>query len=161
MTTLQPMRAESFGDYMEAAIAGYAQDNIDAGRWPRVGALDRSRADFESLLPRGLSTPGNFIYEIVANEGGPVVGVVWIAIEDKHGAVSAYIYDIAIEPAFRRRGHALHALQALEPIAEAAGATGIGLNVFANNAGAQALYRKLGYAPTNFNMHKALGQGPR
>ena len=37
-----------------------------------------------------------------------------------------------------------------------AGAATIGLNVFANNNGAQALYRKLGYVPTNFNMRKRL-----
>ncbi len=159
MTTLLPMRVESFDDYVEAAIVAYAQDNIAAGRWPQVGALERSRAAFESLLPQGLSTPGNFLFEIVGSEGGPVVGFVWIAIEDKYGAVSAYIYDIEIKPEYRRRGHALRALQALEPVAEAAGATDIGLNVFANNAGAQALYRKLGYVPTNFNMRKALGQG--
>ena len=67
MTTLLPMRPERFASYLEAAIAGYAQDNVSAG------------------------------------------------------------------------------------------ASGIGLNVFAGNTGAQALYRKLGYVTTNFNMSKLLG----
>ncbi len=157
MTTLMPMRPERYGPYLEAAIVGYAQDNVSAGRWAEVGALERSREDFAGLLPQGLATPHNFLYEILADEGGSTVGCLWVHIERKHGAVSAYLYDLVIEPAFRRQGHAVRALQALEAIAVAAGAVGIGLNVFANNAGAQALYRKLGYLPTNFNMHKRLG----
>ncbi len=158
MTTLAPMRAESFAPYVEAAILGYAQDNVSAGRWPAVGAVERSREDFESLLPQGLATPGNLLYEIFAAEGGPVVGYVWLAMESKHGGVSAFVYDIEIKPAYRRRGHAMRALQALEAIATTAGASGIGLNVFANNDGAQALYRKLGYVATNVGMRKPLRQ---
>jgi ribosomal protein S18 acetylase RimI-like enzyme len=152
------MRAESYAAYLEAAIASYAQGNISAGRWPEVGALERSRADFELLLPQGLATPDNHLYEILAAEGGQVVGFVWLAIENKHGAASAYIYDLEVKVEFRRRGHAKRALQALESIAKDAGATSIGLNVFANNAGAKAMYQELGYVPTNVNMYKSLGK---
>lgn len=157
MTTLLTTRPERFAAYLEAAIAGYAQDNVSAGRWPEVGALERSRDDFASLLLQGLATPEPFLYEILAGDGGPTVGSLWAHIERKHGAVSAYVYDFEIAPAFRRQGHAERALQALEALAAAAGAGGIGLNVFAGNTGAQALYRKLGYVTTNFNMSKALG----
>jgi ribosomal protein S18 acetylase RimI-like enzyme len=157
MTTLVPMRPERYASYLESAVAGYAQDNVSAGRWPEVGALERSREDFDSLLPQGLATPEHFLYEILADEGGPAVGCVWVHIERKHGATSAYVYDLEVDPAFRRQGHAERALRALEAIAVAAGAGGIGLNVFADNVGAQALYRKLGYVATNFNMRKALG----
>ncbi len=157
MTTLCPMRPERYASYIEAAIPGYARDNVSAGRWPEVGALERSRDDFASLLPQGLATPEHFLYEILDHEGGPAVGCVWVHIEHKHGTTSAYVYDLEIEPAFRRQGHAERVTQALEGIAAAAGASGIGLNVFADNVGAQALYRKLGYVTTNFNMRKALG----
>ena len=157
MTTLLPMRPERFGAFAEEEIAGYAHDNVSAGRWPEIGALERSRDELAELLPQGLATPEHFLYEILAHDGGPTVGSLWVHIERKHGAVSAYVYDIEIEPAFRRQGHAERALQALEGIAAAAGASGVGLNVFADNAGAQALYRKLGYVTTNFNMHKTLG----
>ena len=157
MAALLPMRPERYPAYLESAIAGYAQDNISAGRWPELGALERSREDFATLLPQGLATPEHFLYEILAHEGGPTIGSLWVHIEHKFGAVSAYVYDLEIEPAFRRQGHAEHALRALEALAAAAGAGGIGLNVFADNVGAQALYRKLGYVTTNFNMRKPLG----
>ena len=96
------MRAESYTAYVEAAIAGYAQDNVAAGRWPEVGALERSRANFESLLPQGLATPEHYLYEILASPDDQVIGFVWLGIEQKHGAVSAYIYGIEVEPEFRR-----------------------------------------------------------
>ena len=64
MTTLMPMRPERYGPYLEAAIVGYAQDNVSAGRWPEVGALERSREDFPEPLPQGLATLHNFLYEI-------------------------------------------------------------------------------------------------
>ena len=160
MTILLPMRPESFPAYVEASIAAYADDNVHAGRWAESGALERSRADFASLLPQGLATPDNFLFEIFEREEGPVVGHAWLALERKHSPVTAYVYNIEIGPAHRRKGHAFRALQALEAKAAAAGATSIGLNVFAFNTGAQALYRKLGYAATNFNMRKPLPPRP-
>ena len=98
VTTLAPMRPERYAAYLEAAIAGYAQDNVSAGCWPEVGALERSREDFDSLLPQGLATPEHFLSEILADEGGPAVGCVWVHIEHKHGAVSAYVYDLVQHP---------------------------------------------------------------
>lgn len=156
-TTLRPMRGETYPAYVETAIRSYADENVAAGRWPPVGAVERSREDFESLLPRGLDTPDNFLFEIVEGEQGPTVGYVWYALERKHGACGAYIYDLEVKPEHRRAGHARRALKALERLAAQSGASSIGLNVFANNVGAQALYRELGYAPTNFSMRKPLG----
>ncbi len=153
------MQENAFDAYVEAAIRGYAKDNVEAGRWPAVGAVERSRTEFESLLPQGVKTPDNFLFEILGEENGPTVGYAWYALERKHGSCGAYIYDLEVKPEHRRKGHAYRALKAMEPLAVRAGATSIGLNVFASNVGAQALYRKLGYAPTNFNMYKPLPDG--
>ena len=150
------MRPATYPTYLEAAVTGYAEENVAAGRWPELGALARSREDFLSLLPGGLATPDNFLFEIAENETCPTIGFVWCALETKHGSCTAYIYDLEIAASHRRRGHARRALQLLESTAIAAGASSIGLNVFANNAGAQSLYRQLGYAPTNLNMRKML-----
>jgi ribosomal protein S18 acetylase RimI-like enzyme len=109
-----------------------------------------------ALLPQGLETPDHFLFEVAADDDGPTVGYAWLAIERRLGTVSAYIYNIEIKSEHRRHGHATQALQALESVAAAAGATSIGLNVFAHNTGAQALYRQLGYQLTNMNMRKSL-----
>ena len=41
MTQLRPMQAAAFAPYMQKSVAGYAEDNVTAGRWPREGALER------------------------------------------------------------------------------------------------------------------------
>ena len=150
------MPAEAFGAYVEDAITEYAHDKVAAGSWPEVGALERSREEFKSLLPQGLATPDNHIFEILATEGGPVVGVIWLAIEHNQGATGGYVYNVDIKPEHRRQGHALRAFQALEPLAAAFGASGIGLHVFGHNLAAQALYRKLGYEVTGLTMRRAI-----
>jgi ribosomal protein S18 acetylase RimI-like enzyme len=150
------MRADTYPSYLKGAIAGYAEDNITSGRWPQAGAIERSREDFESSLPQGLDTPDNYLFEILDVVDGPIVGYVWYKLERTHGSCAAYVYDLEVKAEHRRKGHALSALQALESMAAASGATSIGLNVFAQNVGAQALYQKLGYAPTNINMRKPL-----
>jgi len=50
----------------------------------------------------------------------------------------------------------MRALQALEVEASLLGLAGAALQVFGYNEGAIALYRKLGFEPTNINMYKAL-----
>ena len=59
----------------------------------------------------------------------------------------------------RRQGHAERALRALEAEVGRLGLQGIALHVFGHNTGAQALYGKLGYVPTNINMFKAVPAG--
>ena len=157
MTVLVPMSPECYRTFREAAIAAYAEDNIAAGRWRRETALEQSHASFESLLPQGLATPDNYLFEIKANPGGPTVGSLWFATQTSNGIRSAYVYDVEINAASRREGHATRAFQALEPIVRALGISSIGLHVFANNHGAQALYARLGYGVTGVNMVKHVG----
>ena len=157
MTVLTPMSAETYSHYMDAAVAGYAADNVASGRWPAKGATARSQADFTDSLPQGLTTPDNFLFEIKAGADGPTVGYLWFAIVEKNGIRSAFVYDVEVLAPFRRQGHARAAFEALEPIVRGLGLDRIGLHVFAHNPGAQALYSRLGYAVTSVNMQKQLG----
>lgn len=151
------MRAEVYPSYLQASAAGYAEDNIASGRWPKEGALARSLAEYEVLLPRGVATPSQHLFEILSAEGGPTVGYIWFAVQEKHGVRSAFIYDVEIKPEFRRQGHAKRAFRALEKFIGTLNVTSICLHVFAKNTGAQALYRALGFAVTGMNMRKPLG----
>jgi ribosomal protein S18 acetylase RimI-like enzyme len=156
MTVLVPLLPEAFPAFLESSVIAYAQSNIEAGRWPLDGAVERSLADFNLLLPQGLATPDHFIYEIKADSAGPVVGHLWMAIETRHGLRSAFVYDLEIAPEFRRQGHARRAFRALETVVAELGIDHIGLHVFAYNVGAQALYESLGYQVTGVNMQKSL-----
>jgi ribosomal protein S18 acetylase RimI-like enzyme len=153
------MSAAAYADYVEAAVAGYAEDNVASGRWPEEGALARSRADFDASLPQGLKTPDNYLFEIKAAATGLTVGSIWFAVTEKHGLRTAFVYDVEVMPGFRRMGYATAAFQALEPLVRDLGLTSIGLHVFGHNTGAQALYGKLGYEVTGVNMKKPLEGG--
>jgi ribosomal protein S18 acetylase RimI-like enzyme len=156
MTALVPMQADGFDAFAEESIASYAQDNTRACRWSPADALDRARKEFQHLLPQGLQTPENFIYDIRDEVTHETVGFVWFAIVQRAAIRSAYVYSIRIKPEFRGRGHAKAALDLVEGIATAAGLSTIALHVFSFNTGAQALYRSLGYGITGFNMLKPL-----
>ena len=160
MTLLTAMRPEFYSHYLETAVAGYADDNVASGRWPREGALELSRSEFAGLLPQGLATPHNHLFEIKAQANGPTVGSIWFAVEERHGSRKAYVYDVEINPPWRRQGHATRAFEALEPLVASLGIRSIGLHVFGHNLGAQALYAKLGYSVTGINMVKQLGGEP-
>jgi ribosomal protein S18 acetylase RimI-like enzyme len=61
----------------------------------------------------------------------------------------AYVEALDVQLQRRRQGFALALMQAAEARAQANGATQLGLSVGVDNAPARALYRKLGYYPTD------------
>jgi glyoxylase I family protein len=155
-TVLSRMTPAAYAVYLQQAIAAYAEDNVAAGRWPAEGALARSQADFDSLLPQGLATPDHHLFDLRAGADGPVVGFLWFGIDASRGLRSAFVYDLGIHAPRRRQGHATRAFAALEALVQALGLDRIGLHVFGFNAEAQALYAKLGYGVTGLNLQKHL-----
>ena len=153
-TTLIPMPQSTFAQYAKSAIAAYAEDNIASGRWPKDGALERSCADFNELLPLGLATPDQHLFSMQSSSD--TVGYMHVAVVEKHNLRQAFVYDVEVLEPHQRQGHAKRAFAALEPIVRAWSVTQIGLHVFAQNTAAQALYRSLGYDVTSINMLKKL-----
>lgn len=159
MTLLVAMRAEEFDAFRQESVAGYAEDNVGVGRWPRDDAPARARAEFDRLLPQGLQTPDHHLLAIRETTDGPAIGFIWFAVVGAPGTRAGFLYNIRVLPEFRGRGHARAALDMLEPIALAQGVSSIALHVFSTNTGAQALYRSLGYGITGLNMLKPLRGG--
>ncbi len=154
--TLHRMTELAYARFHEEAVAGYADSNVQAGRWPAEGALERSRREHERLLPQGLATPDQHLFTIHDDVEGVDVGVLWLAVNQHPTGRSGFIYDVEIAPEHRRKGHARAAFAALEAVARELGLSDIGLHVFAHNEPAQALYRSLGYETTGVNMRKRL-----
>jgi ribosomal protein S18 acetylase RimI-like enzyme len=153
---LKPMTESEFRSYLEQVYVGYAEEQIKAGSWMAEGALKRAKAEINDLLPDGLATRNNFLYNlIVANEPSPV-GVVWILIHERNDRKEAFIADIAVFNAFRRKGYAGQALNALEEIVKEMGIHTIRLHVFGHNHAARDLYEKSGYEMINIYMEKQI-----
>lgn len=153
---LRPMDEARFAQYAQTSSVDYAADKVQAGQWLPATALQRAQAELAGLLPQGLATPGHTLYDILAPDDGRTVGWLWVAIEDREGLPTAYIYDVAVDEAEQRRGHARRAFIALEALVRAQGAQRLDLHVFGHNPGAQALYASLGFRVTSVMMAKPL-----
>jgi len=155
MIQLLPMTPLEYEPWLAQAIADYADDKVRAGTWEAGDAIERSRNDFQQLLPDGLASPDNYLY-CVWSDDAPLdtpVGVLWIAVLRRKPA-QAFVYDFVIFEPYRRRGYGGQALRALEDKVRGLGLDTIGLHVFGHNHGAIALYEKAGYEVTDINMSK-------
>jgi ribosomal protein S18 acetylase RimI-like enzyme len=158
MPVIRPLTETEFCAWFSRIIPDYAAEKVESGEWSEDEALELSRVETATLLPEGMDTPGNYFYAITKGDGTQV-GELWFATKERGTGRVAYIYDVSVWPEHQRQGHAFRAFQALEGEAVRLGLTGIALHVFGHNVAARALYRKLGYQPTNINMFKPLGTG--
>lgn len=152
MLTLQPMTPPEFAAFMDAHFAPYAADRMQADHLTRAQADDFVRKQSAETLPQGMATPGHRFYCLLA--GGAKVGSLWLHFAA--GSREAFVYDIVIEPPYRRSGHASAALQEAQRLLRREGCSVLGLNVFAHNPDAQALYAKLGFTVRSSYMNKRL-----
>ena len=157
-TELKPMSEEAFAWYQEHSAPNYARDKVASGDWEEDEADAKARRMFADMLPQGLGTPDNHLYEIVDEWDDVTVGMLWFAIEERGGDRIAYVCDIFVKPEHQRKGHASRAFRALEDKVKTLGLSGIGLNVFGNNVQAHRLYERLGYEPLNIYMWKPVVQ---
>lgn len=155
MPTIRAITEAEFQAWLAEAVPGYAADKVASGAWDEASALERARNEHLELLPQGKDTPDHYLYSIV-DDGGAQVGTLWFASREMGPNRVAYVYDIEIKPAHRRRGHARRAFEALESEARRLGLAAIALHVFGHNLAAQALYAGLGFRATNINMVKSL-----
>lgn len=140
--------------YLERSIPEYAADHVRSGRWKPEDAVERSRAEHQQLLPRGVETPDNYLRTVLDPDLGERIGEVWYALQRQEGSPRLFVYWIGIAEAHRRKGYASAVLLEVENEARRLGATRVVLHVFGDNLGARALYEKLGYSTTNLLMAK-------
>jgi ribosomal protein S18 acetylase RimI-like enzyme len=145
-----------FEAWLVQAIPAFALANVQDGRWSLAESIGKSQEAHAALLPQGLATPGQFLVHLHDAAGGERVGQLWWAEADKGGRQEAYVYNIEIDAAARRRGHARAAFVELERVAREHGMDQVGLHVFGHNAGARRLYDELGFEPTSITMRKVL-----
>jgi len=153
VTRLEPMDEATYELWLETTVREYAEEKVEAGSWLAADALERSEADFRALLPDGLATAGHQIRSMV-NDAGQRVGYAWFVPEDRPFGRVAFIYDIAVDPEQRRKGHAQAALGEIEAWARGHGCVGVQLHVFGGNTGARELYRRAGFVETDVTMLK-------
>ena len=151
-----PFSEADFHAWLVQAIPAFALTNVRDGRWSLAEAIVKSQEAHAALLPQGLATPGQFFVHLHDEAEGQRVGALWWSDGETGGGREAYVYNIEIDEAARRRGHARAAFAELERVAREHGMQQVGLHVFGHNAGARRLYDELGFEPTSITMRKVL-----
>jgi ribosomal protein S18 acetylase RimI-like enzyme len=129
---------------------------------PEELARERARQGTARFLPDGPATAHHHLV-VAENAAGEVVGNAWIGPDPRQGAGTAdaaWLYDINVFPAFRRRGYGSAILTAAEELVAREGWTSLGLNVFGDNEAAIALYRRSGYDVSSMSLRKDLRRAP-
>jgi ribosomal protein S18 acetylase RimI-like enzyme len=152
--TLVPMSDAQAQAYLAALLPPYAAERAIADRCPLEEAERFARDQQARLLPQGPRTPGHRFLHLVQEPAGESVGAVWLFVDP--ASRQAFLYDIEILPTARRRGLATAALGLVEQTARGAGCTVLGLNLFATNTAAAALYAKAGYRAVSCYLNKDL-----
>lgn len=152
MVKLEPIQQKDFEIFLERGIREYAEDHVRNGNWTAEEALERSKKEFEQLLPDGVNSKDQFLFSITDETTGNKIGVLWVQIKDQ----KAFIYDFIIDESFRGKGYGKQALVTLDEKLKSMDVQSVGLHVFGDNVTAQELYKKMGYQITGIHMKKVL-----
>ncbi|MCD5347202.1 GNAT family N-acetyltransferase [Agromyces sp. H3Y2-19a] len=152
--TVRPMTRTEFDEWQLAIAGEYAEEQVEAGRWPREGAVQRAIEENARLLPDGLETARMLILRGIDDHDEPV-GRAWVGLDHPRGAPGvAFLYDIEILETRRGTGLGRALLEAVEHATRAAGAEALELNVFGRNTAAISLYASAGYDVVTQQMRK-------
>jgi GNAT superfamily N-acetyltransferase len=138
---LRPMTTAEYDHFMDGQLDSYAATLVESGLSPDAAA-ERSRSQTAALLPDGLHSPGMAFFH--AWVGETRVGVLWL----NHDQPMAFVYDVEVVESQRRKGYGAAIMNAAALWSREHGHPVLGLNVFAHNPGAKALYDRLGYQVT-------------
>lgn len=153
---LAPLTPGQFDDYLSHALPAYAREKVTSGQWAEAQALELARQEVARVLPQGLSTPHHRLFSLRNGASDTDVGMLWIAEQERGGRRIAYVYDVWVWEAHRRKGYAQAAFLALEGLVHDLGLAGISLHVFGHNTTARALYAKLGYEISSLVLFKEI-----
>jgi hypothetical protein len=83
--------------WLAHAVEDCADDKVRAGAWPAEAARERSRAEFQKLLPDGLASKDNYLYSIWSDDAplDTPVGALWMAVPPWKPPL-AFVFDFII-----------------------------------------------------------------
>lgn len=138
-----PMSAERFERFAAESERGFAEELAATGRISLEDAVEEARRQFRTELPDGVDSDGQELFTAAVDD--EEVGVLWLGLRTRGGAPHAFVLDVAVDPAHRRRGYGRALMHAAEREARRMGAASLGLHAFGTNTAAVTLYEQLGY----------------
>jgi GNAT superfamily N-acetyltransferase len=138
---LRPMTPTEFDAFLSGNADEYAGE-LEAAGMTKEAAAQQSREQMAQLLPSGQTSPGMHFFTAWVDEAP--IGSLWLCTLDP----MAFVYDIVVREDQRRKGYGAAIMNAAALWTRDEGHQVLGLNVFAHNPGARALYDRLGYQVT-------------
>jgi ribosomal-protein-alanine N-acetyltransferase len=127
----------------EVVLREYLEGDLD-----KIVRLDESCFDeefrFDRSSMRAYAEARNAV-SLIAEKEGEIVGFAIAHIDRVAAGRRGYVVTLDVAAEYRRRGLAGQMMQAVEMLAEAAGAQRIELHVFTENDAAIRFYEKIGY----------------
>ena len=151
---LRPMAEEEYVVWREQSQREYAGEIATSRDLDPAAAVAQAAGEFAELLPDGLASRDMHLWTAVV--GDEAVGIGWFELRKRASGVSAWIFDISVDPARQGQGLGRELLDALHDAARELGATSMTLNVFGDNQTAIRLYESSGYTVTAQQMRRDL-----
>jgi ribosomal protein S18 acetylase RimI-like enzyme len=148
----EPLTGAALATWLASTREEYIAERMEAGD-SEAEAVANADASSQQLFPGGQPAEGQLVGQVIASEGP--VGHLWVGPAGTDPS-RWWVWDVAIEEAFRGRGYGRAAMELAEQLARARGAATMGLNVFGHNHAARQLYTSLGYAEAAVVMRKDL-----
>lgn len=158
MVKLEKMLEDDFKSYIGNAIKDYAKEKVKAGTWAEKESLEKSKEDFDRLLPNGVNTEKQHLFAITDYDLDIKVGYIWVCVFEKLIGREGFIYDFIIFEKFRGKGYGRQTMEALDDKAKELKLDKLSLHVFGHNHIALELYKKMGYVATDINMSKIISR---
>ncbi|MEZ4742819.1 MAG: GNAT family N-acetyltransferase [Bdellovibrionota bacterium] len=153
---LVKMTEDDLSRYLENAISKYAHEKMKGEGLTEGEAYKISKDSYSSLLPDGIHSKNQYLFNVVEEKTEIKIGILWIAEKANGDRKYAYIYDIEINEDHRGKGYGKKVMHLLEDKVKSMNLNSIGLHVFGHNTTAISLYEKMGYRTTNRVMRKDL-----
>ncbi|MFF3099804.1 GNAT family N-acetyltransferase [Viridibacillus arvi] len=154
MIKLEKLNNQEFEKYLDFMIPNYAKEISSNYTLSLDKAIEESEMMMQGIFSNGLSTEGQFLYNIWDTDVKTKIGVLWYSVNTEIDR--AYLYHIYIEEAYRKKGYGTRVLEELQIRVKELGMNSLALSVFGSNDAAVNLYKKLGYTTSSISMHKII-----
>lgn len=151
---LAEMGEPDFEVFKARTVKDYAEARIASGDWAAKDADRLAREAFDKILPNGLLTHQNDLWNIIASDQKCVIGSVWVQLRSRGTKQTGHILDIFVTESYRRMGVGRKAMKLVEDRLRVQQIDEITLNVFGYNTAAFELYKSLGFQVVELSMCK-------
>lgn len=155
MVKLSQITDEDLERDLQEWVEEYAEEKVKAGVWPHEGSIERSRKEFEHLLPQGKDTPDQYVMSVL-DDSGTRIGSIWFGVYRNTEPYGAFIWDFRISEQMRGRGYGKATLEELDKMLKEMNIGKLSLHAFAHNEVAVSLYKKMGFEITDLVMAKEI-----